>query len=132
MSSVLIEEGPERLGERPERSAKQLPPRAFAYFLLVAAATAAITVPYLLQLDRETTGWLTFAILATCVAVAQFFVVTPPGNKSYHTTGVFLIAAALGVPPARRARRPRSHPRPQSLRPTAGIFDDPFFFDATA
>ena len=99
MSSVLIEEGPERLDERPERSAKHLPPRAFAYFLLVAAATAAITVPYLLQLDRETTGWLNFAILATCVAVAQFFVVTPPGNKSYHTTGVFLIAAVLLLPP---------------------------------
>ena len=59
-----------------------------------------MTAPFLADLDRHTGDWLEFALLAASVAVAQFFVVRTPGNKSYHTTGVFLIAAALLVEPA--------------------------------
>ena len=38
-------------------------------------------------------------MLASAVAVAQLFVVVTPGNQSYHTTAVFLVAAALLLPP---------------------------------
>ena len=55
-------------------------------------------------------------MLATSVAVAQFFVVRTPGNKSYHTTGVFLIAAALLLPPALLALIPLIQHIPEWLR----------------
>ena len=44
-------------------------------------------------------GWATFVVLGPAVAVAQLFVVVTPGNQSYHTTGVFLVAGALLLPP---------------------------------
>ena len=65
---------------------------------MVAAAVAA-TMPFVARLDADTPGWTTFAILAVCVAVAQIFVVVTPANQSYHTTGVFLLPAALLLPP---------------------------------
>jgi len=77
---------------------QQLSPRVIAYFLAVAATTLGLAVPYLTHLDRHTPGWPTFIILGAAVALAQFFVVRTPGNKSYHTTGVFLIAAVLLLP----------------------------------
>jgi diguanylate cyclase (GGDEF)-like protein/putative nucleotidyltransferase with HDIG domain len=48
--------------------------------------------------------------------VAQFFVVRTPGNKSYHTTGVFLIAAVLLVPPSLLALVPLIQHIPEWLR----------------
>ena len=39
-----------------------------------------------------------------------------PGNKSYHTTGVFLIAAVLLVPPALLALIPLIQHIPEWLR----------------
>ena len=93
MSAIPLEDAVERASS-PERSSK-LPPKALAYFLVVAAGAVAVTAPFLAELDRHTGDWLEFVLLATSVAVAQFFVVRTPGNKSYHTTGVFLIAAAL-------------------------------------
>jgi diguanylate cyclase (GGDEF)-like protein/putative nucleotidyltransferase with HDIG domain len=77
----------------------RLAPRAMAYFLLTGAIALAAVVPALARLDAETSGWMRFFILGTSVALAQFFVVRTPGNKSYHTTGVFLIAGALLLPP---------------------------------
>src|SRR5215210_4363987 len=97
VSAVPLEDAIER-ADAPERNAK-LPPKALAYCLCVAAAAVGVTAPFLAELDRHTGNWFEFAVLASCVAVAQFFVVTPPGNKSYHTTGVFLIAAVLLLPP---------------------------------
>src|SRR5688572_18339725 len=77
---------------------QKLSPRVIAYFLAVAATTLSLVAPYLTQLNRNTPGWPTFIILGIAVALAQFFVVRTPGNKSYHTTGVFLIAAVLLLP----------------------------------
>ncbi len=77
---------------------QKLSPRVIAYFLAVAATTLGLVAPYLTQLNRHTPGWPTFIILGIAVALAQFFVVRTPGNKSYHTTGVFLIAAVLLLP----------------------------------
>jgi diguanylate cyclase (GGDEF)-like protein len=72
---------------------------ASGYFWLVIAAAVAATLPFLWRLAPGTHGWTTFAILATGVAAAQLFVVVTPGNQSYHTTGVFLLPAALLLPP---------------------------------
>ena len=48
----------------------------------------------------DTRGWTTFVILGAIAAVAQLFVVRTPRNQSYHTTIVFLIPAAMLLPPA--------------------------------
>jgi diguanylate cyclase (GGDEF)-like protein/putative nucleotidyltransferase with HDIG domain len=114
MSAIPVEDAIER-GAAAERSRK-LPPKALAYFLAVAGAAAAVTAPFLSDIDTHTGGWLEFALLATSVAIAQFFVVRTPGNKSYHTTGVFLIAAALLVPPALLALIPLIQHIPEWLR----------------
>ena len=82
----------------------------------MAAVAIAVTAPFLAQLDQTTGNWLEFAILATSVALAQFFVVRTPGNKSYHTTGVFLIAAVLLLPPALLAVLPLIQHVPEWLR----------------
>ena len=50
------------------------------------------------------------------MALAQFFVVRTPGNKSYHTTGVFLIAAVLLLPPGLVALIPLIQHVPEWLR----------------
>jgi hypothetical protein len=43
---------------------------------------------------------MTFIVLAAIAAVAQLFVVRTPRNQSYHTTIVFLLPAAMLLPPA--------------------------------
>src|SRR5918994_498606 len=93
VSAIPLEDAVERAPktDRPNK----LPPKALAYFCLVAAAAVGVSVPFLAGVDRQTGNWLEFAILATSVAVAQFFVVRTPGNKSYHTTGVALIAPMI-------------------------------------
>ena len=114
MSAIPLEDAIERASS-PERSSK-LPPKALAYFLIVAAGAVAVTAPFLADFESRTGDWLEFVLLATSVAVAQFFVVRTPGNKSYHTTGVFLIAAALLVSPALLALIPLIQHIPEWLR----------------
>jgi diguanylate cyclase (GGDEF)-like protein/putative nucleotidyltransferase with HDIG domain len=82
------------------RDAPRLAPRAAGYFFIVAAAAMATAVPLFSQLSLDTSGWATFVILAGIAAVAQLFVVRTPRNQSYHTTIVFLIPAAMLLPPA--------------------------------
>ena len=82
------------------RDAPSLAPKAAGYFFIVAAVAMATTVPLLSRLSLDTPGWTTFVILATIAAVAQLFVVRTPRNQSYHTTIVFLIPAAMLLPPA--------------------------------
>jgi diguanylate cyclase (GGDEF)-like protein/putative nucleotidyltransferase with HDIG domain len=78
----------------------KLAPKAAAYFILVAAATVAAAVPAIARLGASTPGWTTFAILGLIAATAQLFVVRMPSrNQSYHTTIVFLIPAAMLLPP---------------------------------
>ena len=57
------------------------------------------SLPLLSRLSPHTPGWTTFVILGTIAAVAQLFVVRTPRNQSYHTTIVFLIPAAMLLPP---------------------------------
>jgi diguanylate cyclase (GGDEF)-like protein/putative nucleotidyltransferase with HDIG domain len=78
----------------------KLAPKAAGYFFVVAAVTTAIVVPLLSHLSPETPGWATFVILGAIAAAAQLFVVRMPRlNQSYHTTIVFLIPAAMLLPP---------------------------------
>jgi diguanylate cyclase (GGDEF)-like protein/putative nucleotidyltransferase with HDIG domain len=79
--------------------APKLATKAAAYFVVVALATAVAVVPLLARLSTETPGWATFVILGLIAAVAQLFVVRTPRNQSYHTTIVFLIPAAMLLPP---------------------------------
>jgi diguanylate cyclase (GGDEF)-like protein/putative nucleotidyltransferase with HDIG domain len=115
VSAIPLEGAVER-GRTPHEGRSKLPPKAMGYFAFVAAAAVAVTAPFLAELDRHTGGWLEFAVLSTMVALAQFFVVRTPGNKSYHTTGVFLIAAALLVPPPLLAVMPVIQHIPEWLR----------------
>jgi diguanylate cyclase (GGDEF)-like protein/putative nucleotidyltransferase with HDIG domain len=75
-----------------------LPLNAKIYFAAVAVVAAAVTVPFL---DRLQTAheWTTFLILASAAAVARLFVVRTPNDQAYHTDIVFLIPAALMLPP---------------------------------
>jgi diguanylate cyclase (GGDEF)-like protein/putative nucleotidyltransferase with HDIG domain len=85
--------------EAPGTEAPRLAPKAACYFFVVAAVTIAIAIPLLAQLSPDTPGWTTFVILGAIAAVAQLFVVRTPRNQSYHTTIVFLIPAAMLLPP---------------------------------
>jgi diguanylate cyclase (GGDEF)-like protein/putative nucleotidyltransferase with HDIG domain len=77
----------------------RLATKAAAYFFVVALATAVTVVPLLARLTPDTPAWTTFVILGLIAAVAQLFVVRTPRNQSYHTTIVFLIPAAMLLPP---------------------------------
>ena len=77
----------------------KLATKAAAYFVVVALATAVSVLPLLSRLSPHTPGWPTFVILGLIAAVAQLFVVRTPRNQSYHTTIVFLIPAAMLLPP---------------------------------
>ena len=44
-------------------------------------------------------GWVTFVVLAAAATIAHTFPVKSPRNTMYHTSVVFLVAAALLLPP---------------------------------
>jgi diguanylate cyclase (GGDEF)-like protein/putative nucleotidyltransferase with HDIG domain len=75
-----------------------LPPRARAYFVVVAVLTAAAALPFLGRL-QDTHDWAAFLIFGSAAAIARLFVVRTPGDQAYHTDIVFLIPAALMLPP---------------------------------
>ena len=87
---VVAEPGSERSGA--------LPRNARIYFLIVALATAAATLPFLGRL-QHTHDWVAFFILGSAAATAQLFRVQTPRDQAYHTAIVFLIAAAFLLPP---------------------------------
>src|SRR5919109_4915652 len=99
MSSVPTEyRGIERR-QTPEQREPTLSFGAKLYLGAIAIATLAAAIPLLSRVTPGTHGWLTFFVLAACAAVAQLFVVRTPRDQSYHTTNVFLIPAALLLPP---------------------------------
>src|SRR5215467_5440539 len=48
---------------------------------------------------QDTNHWLAFFILGSAAATAQLFRVQTPRDQAYHTAIVFVIAAALLLPP---------------------------------
>jgi diguanylate cyclase (GGDEF)-like protein/putative nucleotidyltransferase with HDIG domain len=89
----------QEIANSADTGAPRLAPRAAFYFFVVAAAAASLTLPLIGRLKPGTHGWATFVILGLIAAVAQLFVVRTPRNQSYHTTIVFLIPAAMLLPP---------------------------------
>ena len=83
----------------PHSDVPKLAPKAAAYFVIVTAATAAAVIPLMTRLSPSTPGWTTFLILGAIAATAQLFVVGIPRHQTYHTTIVFLIPAAMLLPP---------------------------------
>jgi diguanylate cyclase (GGDEF)-like protein/putative nucleotidyltransferase with HDIG domain len=72
---------------------------AAALYVAIVALTLAVIGPLLPRLDGDGGPWLTFAILAGGAALAQLFVVATARNYSLQTAGVFLVPAALLLPP---------------------------------
>src|SRR5438874_2563114 len=75
-----------------------LPRSAWIYFVVVTVATAAATLPFLGRL-QHTHEWAGFLVLGSFAAVAQLFTVRTPRDQAYHTAIVFIVAAALILPP---------------------------------
>jgi diguanylate cyclase (GGDEF)-like protein/putative nucleotidyltransferase with HDIG domain len=95
-SDVRLEAGPVGADERPRHV---LPPSAVAYEIVVGIAAVAVALPFLLRLDTHTRGWTTFGILAAGAAASHTYTVRTAKNTSFHTSWVFLIPAALLLPP---------------------------------
>jgi diguanylate cyclase (GGDEF)-like protein/putative nucleotidyltransferase with HDIG domain len=93
---VLLEtEADDETGE-PRRG---LPLSATVYGFVVGAAAIAAAAPFLLRLDVHTRGWTTFGILAAGAAASHTYTVRTAKNTSFHTSWVFLIPAAMLLPP---------------------------------
>jgi diguanylate cyclase (GGDEF)-like protein/putative nucleotidyltransferase with HDIG domain len=99
MSAVPTEyRGIERR-QAPEHGEPSLSRGAKLYLGAIGLATLVAALPPLSRLSPDTNEWPTFLVLAVCAAIAQLFVVRTPRDQSYHTTIVFLIPAALLLPP---------------------------------
>src|SRR4051794_32885967 len=93
-SDVTLE--PENRGDARER---MLPLRAQISGITVAIAAAAAAIPFLLRLDGSTQGWATFGFLAAGAAATHTYTVRTAKDSSFHTSWVFLIPAAMLLPP---------------------------------
>jgi diguanylate cyclase (GGDEF)-like protein/putative nucleotidyltransferase with HDIG domain len=78
---------------------RDLPFSAVVYLWLVVGAAVAAAAPFVARLGLETRGWTTFAILGIALAVVQALAVETGGGRTDHTAVVFLVAAALLLPP---------------------------------
>jgi diguanylate cyclase (GGDEF)-like protein/putative nucleotidyltransferase with HDIG domain len=99
MSAVSSEFGATERRGGPEPREETLSRQAKLYLFAIAAIAVAAALVPLSHLKPSSHGWPTFLVLASCAAVAQLFVVRTPRDQSYHTTIVFLIPAALLLPP---------------------------------
>ncbi len=79
----------------------KLPVRALAFLTILAIATGASVAPFLPGLADGVPGdaWFAFALLAPAAAASHVFLVRVPGKRAYHASIVFLVAAALVLPP---------------------------------
>jgi diguanylate cyclase (GGDEF)-like protein/putative nucleotidyltransferase with HDIG domain len=99
MSAIPTEFGSADPRAGPEPAEESLSRQAKIYLFTIAAIAVAAALVPLSHLGPGRPGWPTFLVLASCAAVAQLFVVRTPRDQSYHTTIVFLIPAALLLPP---------------------------------
>src|SRR6478736_844001 len=107
----------------PEAAERRLPKAAFAFYLVVGAAALVAAGPRLEHIADVRHGWVAFFVFATGAALAQLFVVVAPrrgrnseGTLSYHTTGVFLLPAALLLAPPLAALVPVVQHLPEWLK----------------
>src|SRR5215212_6653036 len=99
MSAVSSEFGATERRSGPEPPEESLSRQAKLYLFAVAAIAVVVALVPLSHLKPGSHGWPTFIVLASCAAIAQLFVVRTPRDQSYHTTIVFLIPAAMLLPP---------------------------------
>jgi diguanylate cyclase (GGDEF)-like protein/putative nucleotidyltransferase with HDIG domain len=83
----------------PEQAEPTLSRGAKLYLAAVSIATVVAAFVPLSNLSPQTREWPAFFVIASCAAIAQLFVVRTPRDQSYHTSIVFLIPAALLLPP---------------------------------
>jgi len=86
----------ERAGGKRQRA---MPVRAMAFEVLVCVASVVLALPFLLRLDSDTPRWWTFGVLAAGAAASHTYTVRTAKNSSFHTSWVFLIPAAMLLPP---------------------------------
>jgi diguanylate cyclase (GGDEF)-like protein/putative nucleotidyltransferase with HDIG domain len=76
-----------------------LPRKARIYLSFLGLGTIAAAGKFYVNAPNIHHGWVTFAVLAAAATVAHTFPVKSPPNAMYHTSVVFLVAAALLLPP---------------------------------
>ena len=76
-----------------------LPRKARIYLAFLGLGTIAAAGKFYVNAPNIHHGWVTFAVLAAAATVAHTFPVKSPPNAMYHTSVVFLVAAALLLPP---------------------------------
>jgi diguanylate cyclase (GGDEF)-like protein/putative nucleotidyltransferase with HDIG domain len=76
----------------------RMPLNAKLYFAFVALTAIAVTTPFVGRLEHAH-QWTAFLVLGSAAAIARLFVVRTPADQAYHTDIVFLIPAALILPP---------------------------------
>ena len=76
-----------------------LPRAARIYLGVLGLVTLAAAGDFYLRAADVRHGWPTFMVLAAAATLAQIFPVKSPRNQMYHTSVVFLVAAALLLPP---------------------------------
>src|SRR5438552_18407235 len=95
-ADVRFEQDPKTLAPKKQGG---LPLGASVYGVCVAIVALSIAIPVVLHLHADTRGWVTFGILALGAALTQLYVVRTAKNTAFHTTNVFLIPAAILLPP---------------------------------
>ena len=78
---------------------RRLSRSAKVYVALLGAGTLAAVMPLYARAPASRGDWVAFALLATAATLAQLFPVPSPRGMTYHTSVVFLVAAALLLPP---------------------------------
>ena len=84
-------------GAGPRRA--QLSRTAKVYVALLGGGTLAAVSPLYVRVPASRGDWLSFGLLAAAATLAQLFPVPSPRGMMYHTSVVFLVAAALLLPP---------------------------------
>src|SRR2546430_5003044 len=85
--------------DEPAVRSNGLPRKARIYLGFLALGTIAAAGKLYVNAPNIHHGWATFAVLAAAATVAHTFPVKSPRNAMYHTSVVFLVAAALLLPP---------------------------------
>jgi diguanylate cyclase (GGDEF)-like protein/putative nucleotidyltransferase with HDIG domain len=95
---MAVSQDPRQIRSTPKKPLARV---AAVYIACVFAVTAAATAPFFgnLVAGRPVDGWTAFIVLGTAAAITQIFVVRAGRNRSYHTSVLFLVAAALLLPP---------------------------------
>jgi diguanylate cyclase (GGDEF)-like protein/putative nucleotidyltransferase with HDIG domain len=85
-------------GDPPVRGSG-LPRAAKIYLVFLGLVTVALAGRYYVGATNIDHGWATFVLLTVAATIAHTFPVKSPRNAMYHTSVVFLVAAALVLPP---------------------------------